>query len=118
MAKNTGKAGSISRINDPSGDEIQYTLNDLLYLYGRKEYLDKLLKFIISYKYRHEAGTIVIKKLYDDHKIDYHVGESMKALMMTDENGKWIYEGSPTMKNAIALALDKLKRNRKNTEAP
>jgi hypothetical protein len=59
----------------------------------------------------------VIKKLYEDYKVDYHIANSLKALKITDDVGKWIYEGSPTIKLAIALALDKWKRNQKITEA-
>lgn len=106
----TGTVGNVAKINEPYANEIKYSLNDILYLYSRQDYVDKLFKFLRNLKHSQESEGLSVKDFFIKHKIDWKISRTLKGLEIVDESFKW-NAGEPSKKMAIDLALHRWRDN-------
>ena len=113
--RNTGKKGNVSYIDEPFANEPIYSLNDLLYLNSRQEYIQKILNVLRNLKKAIDDNKYNSRDFLSKNNVDWNIITTIRELNILDEENNWIEE-PPSIKLAINLALTHWKKSKRNTD--
>ncbi|MFN3802458.1 hypothetical protein [Belliella pelovolcani] len=86
--RNSGRSGSAKFSNENWAREPIYSMNDLAYLWSRKDRVEKYALFLSKLKLWQESEShyITLKTFLEKNQINFRITKALKNLGCSDEN--------------------------------